>query len=82
MLLIRHWRLKRGKSMAWLAETLGVSVKTVSHWERGDRQPHPSMIPRIATALGITPGSLFPKHWHPEEVRACPVDTTQACASP
>jgi transcriptional regulator with XRE-family HTH domain len=68
MLLIRYWRLKRGKSMAWLAKTLGVSVKTVSHWELGNRQPHPRMIPRIATALGITPGSLFPKDEQPEEL--------------
>lgn len=61
MLLIRAWRKKRGKSMAWLAETLGVSVKTVSKWERGDRQPHTTMIPAIAAALAITPGALFPK---------------------
>lgn len=43
-----------------LADQLGVGQQTVREWERGDKRPHLERIPRLASALGVEPGDLFP----------------------
>lgn len=51
--LIRAARLKKGLTQLQLAETLLVSDKTISKWERGCGCPDLSSLPRLADALGI-----------------------------
>ncbi|MDI9556971.1 MAG: helix-turn-helix domain-containing protein [Syntrophorhabdus sp.] len=38
---LKTWRYKTGFSQAGLAKTLGVTVMTVSRWERGTREIPP-----------------------------------------
>lgn len=48
---LRHNRMMTGIA---LAEAVGVSGVSVSHWESGRRQPHIDRLPLIAAALGVS----------------------------
>src|SRR6185369_7405080 len=52
-------RKKRGLSQAALAELVGVEQPTIQRWEKGKREPDLDNLKSLATALGVTPGSLL-----------------------
>ncbi len=52
-------RKSRGMTQRELAEKLGVSDKTVSHWERDESSPDISMIPVIAEIFDVTCDELL-----------------------
>ena len=53
------YRNKCGYTQKELADMLGVSVQTVSKWERGASYPDVTSVPQIAAALLISVGELF-----------------------
>lgn len=53
------YRNKCGYTQKELADMLGVSVQTVSKWERGASYPDVTSVPQIAAALHISVGELF-----------------------
>lgn len=57
--LIRALRQKRALTQRALAETLRVSDKTVSKWERGRGAPDISLLPALAQALGVDVEALL-----------------------
>jgi transcriptional regulator with XRE-family HTH domain len=72
-------RKKRGLSQAKLAEMVGVEQPTIQRWEKGKREPDLDNLKSLATALGVTPGSLLdgtaaaeigPRLWVKGEVAA------------
>ncbi|MGN1194394.1 MAG: helix-turn-helix domain-containing protein, partial [Acutalibacteraceae bacterium] len=52
-------RKSRGMTQKELAEKLGVSDKTVSHWERDESAPDISLIPVIAEIFSVTCDELL-----------------------
>lgn len=52
-------RKSRGMTQKELAEKLGVSDKTISHWERDENSPDISMIPVIAEIFDVTCDELL-----------------------
>ncbi len=56
---IRHYRLSRSARQEELADFVGVSAQAVSKWETGASLPDISLLPRIATYLGIAIDALF-----------------------
>lgn len=56
---IRKLRKARGLSQAALAERIGVSERTIQKYEQGTREPDANTIGAIASAAGVTAGSLF-----------------------
>src|SRR6478609_11407990 len=52
-------RKKRGLSQAKLAEIIGVEQPTIQRWESGKRMPDLDSLQSLATALGVTPGTLL-----------------------
>src|SRR5713101_6921258 len=42
-------------TQAELAEEVGVSVTTISHWETGSKRPRASNIRKLAKVLGVSP---------------------------
>ena len=52
-------RKSRGMTQRELAEKLGVSDKTISHWERDESAPDISMIPVIAEIFDVTCDELL-----------------------
>lgn len=57
--LIRRARLSLGLTQAALAQTLHVSPKAVSKWERGAGFPDVSMIAALSRALGVSEACLL-----------------------
>ena len=57
--MIRQLRETKGMTQAALAEKLGVSDKSVSKWETGKGYPDITLIPSIASALGISAVELL-----------------------
>lgn len=57
--IIRALRLKKELTQAALAEKLGVSDKAVSKWERGCGAPDLSILPLLASELGIDMENLI-----------------------
>lgn len=51
---VKELRMKAGISQGALAKAVGVSQGAVSHWEHGANRPTFEMIPRLASALGVT----------------------------
>lgn len=51
---IRERRRELDITIKQLAETVGVSVGAISHYETGRRAPDPDMLSRIANALGVS----------------------------
>ncbi len=56
---IYTYRNKCGYTQKELADILGVSVQTVSKWERGASYPDVTTVPQIAAALHISADELF-----------------------
>ncbi len=46
-------------TQAELAEELGVSVTTISHWETGSKRPRASNIRKLAKVLGVSPQEVL-----------------------
>lgn len=57
--LIRRARLALSLTQAQLAESLHVTAKAVSKWERGAGQPDAGLIPALSQALGLSAESLL-----------------------
>lgn len=57
--IIRALRLKKELTQAALAEKIGVSDKAVSKWERGCGAPDLSILPLLASELGIDMENLI-----------------------
>lgn len=57
--LIRALRQERQLTQSALAETVGVSDKAVSKWERGCGAPDISLLPALAEALGVSARTLL-----------------------
>lgn len=62
---IKAQRLRKGMSVAELADALEVSRPTVYDWEKGKAAPSPERHVQIADVLGIHPRLLFT---YPDEV--------------
>lgn len=57
---IRELRLARGMTQARLAANLGLkSQSTVAMWEKEDRRPPSTILPRLAAELGCTIDELY-----------------------
>jgi len=46
-------------TQAELAEKVGVSSTTISHWETGSKRPRVANIRKLATALDVTPQAIL-----------------------
>lgn len=51
-------RHEKGWSQSRLADEAGVSLSAVKKWELGLRKPEEAVAARLASALGVEPGSL------------------------
>ncbi len=51
---IREQRLKRRLKQRDIANALTLSAQAVSKWERGENAPDISLLPDLATILGVT----------------------------
>ncbi len=58
---IRQARQKKGWTQARMALELGVTQQAVFKWENDQANPSSTRLGDIAEALGVTPGSLYPK---------------------
>lgn len=56
---IAQLRKEKGLTQKQLSEILGVSDKTVSHWEREESAPDISILPILANTLGVTVDELL-----------------------
>lgn len=56
---IAQLRKEKGLTQKQLSEILGVSDKTVSHWEREESAPDISILPLLAETLGVTVDELL-----------------------
>ncbi len=60
LVLLRHWREKRGYSLRELAQRAGVTYVTISRIENGHVSPTVQMLEKLAKALGIGLRDFFP----------------------
>jgi DNA-binding XRE family transcriptional regulator len=58
---LKQFRQARGLALYGLAVLAGVSPTMLSAIERWGYQPRPQVCQRIATALGITVGEIWPE---------------------
>jgi len=56
---LRHWRERRALSQDDLALASGVGQNTIWRIEREGRQPRPSTLRKLATALNVDPAVLL-----------------------
>lgn len=56
---IAELRKEKGLTQRELSEMLGVSDKTVSHWERDESSPDISILPELSAIFGITVDELL-----------------------
>jgi transcriptional regulator with XRE-family HTH domain len=54
-------RVARGLTQSQLADMIGVTQGTVSQWEKGMTHPRFGVIPRLATALGVSVDDIIGK---------------------
>lgn len=52
-------RIKRGLTQGDVAKKLGVTIPTVSSWERYAHKPSPRYIPQLAKVLGRSTDDIF-----------------------
>jgi len=57
--MLRRVRIWRKLTQAQLAAKVGVHEMTISKLERGDRQPSPALLRRLAKALKVKVGELL-----------------------
>jgi transcriptional regulator with XRE-family HTH domain len=55
MSTLRQLREQAVLTQAEIAEKIGVSVTTISHWETGSKRPRAGNIRKLAEVLGVTP---------------------------
>jgi len=60
MVLLRHWRERRGYSVRELAKRAGVGYVSVVRIKNGHMSPTVAMLEKLAGALGISVGAFFP----------------------
>ena len=70
---IAHLRKEKELTQKQLSEILGVSDKTVSHWEREESAPDISILPFLAGTLGITVDELLAGERRAADI---PINTT------
>lgn len=73
MTSIQHYRERLGLTQMALADSIGVSMKTISRWESGQREPRATEILRLSRALGVTLIDLLS---NPVLEQACANDET------
>lgn len=56
---LRRRRLERGLTLQALAELVGLSRKSLGYIERGEREPRPGNITKLADALDCRPVDLM-----------------------
>ncbi len=56
---IAELRKEKGLTQRELSEILGVSDKTISHWERDESSPDISILPELSSIFGITVDELL-----------------------
>lgn len=56
---LRSLRLQKGWSQEAFADEAGIHRTYVSDLERGERNPTITVVNKLATALGVTPGRLL-----------------------
>jgi transcriptional regulator with XRE-family HTH domain len=54
MATLRELRELAILTQAELAQKIGVSTTSISHWETGSKRPRPTHIRKLAAALGVT----------------------------
>ena len=74
---IREQRLKRRLKQRDIANALTLSAQAVSKWERGENAPDISLLPDLATILGVTIDWLLAGPQQPEDS----LDATIFCTS-
>jgi len=57
---IRRLRKKAGLTQEQLAEKMGLSIPSIGYIEMGKHFPKPKNLYKIAKALGVKVGELFP----------------------
>jgi transcriptional regulator with XRE-family HTH domain len=57
---LKELRRERGLTQAGLAKAAGLSLDGIRQLEYGRREPGYDTLQRLAKALGISPGMLFP----------------------
>lgn len=50
---------RKGLTTEQLAKKIGVSIMTISYWNRGIKQPTTANIIKLANALNVTPMTIF-----------------------
>jgi transcriptional regulator with XRE-family HTH domain len=60
MVLLRHWRERRGYSVRELARRAGVTHVSIVRIENEQASPNVAMLEKLAKALGIGVRDLFP----------------------
>ena len=60
MILLRHWRERRGYSVRGLAKAAGVGYVSIVRIENGHMSPTVAMLEKLAEALGISVRDFFP----------------------
>ena len=56
---LKKAREKKGYSQKYVAEWLGITNSSLSHYERGERDPDTSILNRLADFYGVTMDYLF-----------------------
>ena len=56
--LIKHYRELAGLNQSELARRVGISPQAVQHWEQNNANPRTSLLPKIASTLGVEPRDL------------------------
>lgn len=67
---IRHWRKKRGLTLAELSERTGIDQAYISKMELGDRRETLSHLRAMAKHLGVATGALLSPEDNPESLSA------------
>lgn len=56
---LRKLRSEKGMTQKQLAQKVGVTDVTITHYEKGHRDPKPKMLRKLATALECTVDELI-----------------------
>ena len=56
---LRDIRIRRGWSMKYIAYHIGVSIQTISNWEKGNTSPDVDLLETICRVLKVTPNQLY-----------------------
>lgn len=76
-LAIKDLRRKLHMSQAEFADAVGVSMRTVGSWERGDSFPNAEQLWNAAVALKCTPNDILMWNPLPDAAPACAMTDTE-----